>query len=156
MSIIKIVYMKLWCMYIIVTILLLLRIEANRINGSNLEYSFSRNDCLNGYYLDITRSNNTYIGNLMINNKINNSCSSYDALMVKSSSNKNITTLLPQLKVSSFITFEFWIGINKSNLINDQNIEIFSIGKIDGTSYNIKVFFYHFILYLYHKFLLNI
>jgi hypothetical protein len=134
-----IAYIKLWCVYILVTFLIN-GIEANRVNGSILEFAFNRNDCLNGNYLDITRSNNTYIGLLMISNANENSCSSYDALMVKSTSSKNITTLLPQLKSSSYITFEFWIGINKSQLTNDQNIEIFSIGKTDGTSYNVKVY----------------
>ena len=140
MNIMMIVYIKLWCMYIVLMITFVVyRIEANRVNGSSLEYSFNKNDCLNGYYLDISRLINTYIGNLIIDNSNSNACLSYDALIVKSSSSKNITTLLPQLKASSYITFEFWIGIDKNLLYNDQIIEIFSIGKTDGTSYNVKV-----------------
>jgi hypothetical protein len=56
----------------------------------------------------------------------------------KGSSSKNITTMIPQLETMP-ITIEFWIGIDITNLASDNIVEILSIGKIDGSTYNMKV-----------------
>ena len=109
----------------------------NRVTGSLLEYSFDRLDCLHNNYLDITRGSNIYTGSILPING-STSCSSYNALSIKGSSSKNITTILSQIK-SVPITFEFWVGIDINNLINDNIVEILSIGKIDGSSYSMKV-----------------
>ena len=111
-------------------------IQVNRVSGSLIEYPFSHSDCLSSSYLDVTRSSNGYIGSII---PITNTCSSYDALWVKASSTKNITNLLPQLKLAPYITFEFWIGIDVADVVSDSIVEILAIGKIDGTAYNIKV-----------------
>ena len=112
-------------------------IQVNRVSGSLIEYPFTHSDCLARSYLDVTRSSNAFIGSIIP--ITNSSCSSYNALSVKASSKKNITTVLPQLKAAPYITIEFWVGIDVADIISDNIVEVLSIGKIDGTSYNIKV-----------------
>lgn len=126
-----------WCLCLL--LLLMIKngygIVVNRVTGSLIEYSFNRLDCLNGDYLDVTRSSNVYIGSIL---PISSTCSSYNAMWSKGSSSKNITTMIPQLETMP-ITIEFWIGIEITNLASNNIVEILSIGKIDGSAYNMKV-----------------
>ena len=122
---------------------------SKRINGSAVEFSFLRGECLKNNFIDISNFGRNSIGTFFWSNVRQDSTScllSNGAGAINSplESSKNISNLLNHFRSSSSLTIEFWLQPNGTNSVDSTIFSISSSSIISpsvatGCGYNLRV-----------------